>query len=108
MPLRNIDNGQGQRRHPPLPAKLRQDLSKSLTHSTLRTCLSRCHLGLGDSGDERLMVLNSVAKSIVDSSTVLARNGGALQRYRHASDERFSLEEGASESGEVLAGGKPS
>jgi len=54
------------------------------------------------------MVLNSVAKSIVDSSTVLARNGGALQRYRHASDERFSLEEGASESGEVLAGGKPS
>ncbi|MGO2707399.1 hypothetical protein ACTXN4_25750 [Pseudomonas helleri] len=25
-----------------------------------------------------------------------------MQRYRHASDERFSLEEGASESGEVL------
>ncbi len=65
-------------------------------------------MGLGDSGDERIVVRNSVAKSIVDSSTVLAKNGGALQRYRHASDERFSLEEGASESGEVLAGGKPS
>ena len=73
---RKIDNRQSQRRHPPLPAKLRQDLSKSLTHSALRTCLSRCQMGLGDSGDERLVMRNSVAKSIVDSSTVLARNGG--------------------------------
>lgn len=35
-------------------------------------------MGLGDSGDERLVMRNSVVKSIVDSSTVLARNGGGL------------------------------